>query len=120
MLLENGCYEGAYYLLGYAVECGLKACIAKKTSRYDFPDKEFAIKVFTHRLADLLAAAGLKPSLDAERRINSSLDANWLTVTDWNEALRYEHTIAASMAQNMYFAVVTRKNGVLPWLKKHW
>jgi hypothetical protein len=32
-------YDGAYYLAGYAVECALKACIARRTSRYDFPDK---------------------------------------------------------------------------------
>jgi hypothetical protein len=29
VLLDNGCFAGAYYLLGYAVECALKACIAK-------------------------------------------------------------------------------------------
>ena len=30
LLLDNGHYPGAYYLLGYAVECALKACIAKQ------------------------------------------------------------------------------------------
>jgi HEPN domain-containing protein len=33
VLLEAGLYAGAYYLAGYAVECALKACIAKKTAR---------------------------------------------------------------------------------------
>jgi hypothetical protein len=28
-LLDNGYPAGAYYLMGYAVECALKACIAK-------------------------------------------------------------------------------------------
>lgn len=36
-LLDAGLYDGAYYLAGYAVECGLKACIAKKTKRHEFP-----------------------------------------------------------------------------------
>ena len=36
-LLDNGYPAGAYYLMGYAVECALKACIAKQTKRYDFP-----------------------------------------------------------------------------------
>ncbi|HYP39716.1 MAG TPA: HEPN domain-containing protein [Chloroflexia bacterium] len=44
VLLDNACYEAAYYLSGYAVECALKACIAKKTRRFDFPDKEFACR----------------------------------------------------------------------------
>jgi hypothetical protein len=28
ILYENRCFDGAYYLLGYAVECGLKSCIS--------------------------------------------------------------------------------------------
>ena len=39
VLLEKRCYEGAYYLVGYAVECALKACIAKQTQRFEFPEK---------------------------------------------------------------------------------
>jgi len=31
VLLDQGKYDGAYYLAGYAVECSLKACIAKLT-----------------------------------------------------------------------------------------
>jgi HEPN domain-containing protein len=38
VLLRHGKYEGCYYLCGYAVEFALKACIAKMTERYDFPD----------------------------------------------------------------------------------
>ncbi len=38
-LLMAGRWSGAYYLAGYAVECALKACFAKKTREYDFPQK---------------------------------------------------------------------------------
>lgn len=31
MLLAAGLFDGAYYLAGLAVECALKACIAKAT-----------------------------------------------------------------------------------------
>jgi hypothetical protein len=31
VLLAAKCYDGAYYLAGYAVECALKECIARKT-----------------------------------------------------------------------------------------
>jgi len=31
VLLENGRFDGAYYIAGYSVECALKACIAKLT-----------------------------------------------------------------------------------------
>ena len=40
LLLRNRNYEGAYYLSGYIVECGLKVCIAKQTKKCDFPDKK--------------------------------------------------------------------------------
>jgi len=37
--------DAAYYLGGYAVECALKACIAKLISQHDFPDKVFCREV---------------------------------------------------------------------------
>lgn len=42
MLLTAGMPEGAYYLAGYAVECALKSCIARRTQEHDFPDKKLA------------------------------------------------------------------------------
>jgi HEPN domain-containing protein len=38
-LPNAGQWSGAYYLAGYAVECGLKACIAKLTNLNDSPTK---------------------------------------------------------------------------------
>jgi HEPN domain-containing protein len=35
VLLASNRYSGAYYIVGYAVECGLKACIAKLTRAED-------------------------------------------------------------------------------------
>jgi HEPN domain-containing protein len=52
-LLASNRYGGAYYSIGYAVECGLKACIAKLTRAEDFYDKTLAGKIFTHKLEDL-------------------------------------------------------------------
>lgn len=41
-LLRLGLNDGAYYLAGYAVECAIKACIAKGSLRHEFPDKRRA------------------------------------------------------------------------------
>jgi len=49
VLLDRQCYEGAYYLSGYSVECALKACIAKKTQAHDFPPQD-ARTFYTHDL----------------------------------------------------------------------
>jgi hypothetical protein len=59
-LLKAKHYAGAYYLLGYSVECALKACIAKQTNKHDFPNKDFANKVYVHNLEVLIKLAGLK------------------------------------------------------------
>ena len=47
-LLRAGMHDGAYYLAGYAVECGLKACIAKTTLRHEFPDKKRVDSSYSH------------------------------------------------------------------------
>jgi HEPN domain-containing protein len=46
-LLRSNHPDGAYYLAGYAVECALKACISKRTQRYDFPDRQSLIAIRT-------------------------------------------------------------------------
>jgi hypothetical protein len=58
-LLRGGRYVAAYYLIGYAVECALKACIAKQVRRHDFSDKRLANEVFTHNLEKLMKLSGL-------------------------------------------------------------
>jgi HEPN domain-containing protein len=44
VLLASGRFGAAYYLAGYAVECGLKACIAKLTRAEDFPIKTLSME----------------------------------------------------------------------------
>ncbi|MGD0616750.1 MAG: hypothetical protein ABSB67_03725 [Bryobacteraceae bacterium] len=53
-LMKHRLTDGAYYLAGYAVECALKACIAKKTQRHEFPDKRRVDASHTHNLIQLL------------------------------------------------------------------
>lgn len=119
VLLKNGNYEGAYYLCGYVVECGLKACIAKKTRRYDFPDKKTVDESYTHDLTKLVKIAGLGLDLDKEMKSNPDFAVNWGIVKDWSEASRYEKDTEKE-AQALYSAVANRKQGVLQWIKRHW
>lgn len=120
VLLDSDCYEGAYYLAGYAVECALKACIAKQTKRYDFPDKRLATKAFTHNLEELIKAAKLDANLTAHADANSGFEDSWNIVKGWSEEARYEVSIPAQKAQDLYSAITHRKEGVLTWLKKYW
>ena len=57
VLLDAGRWSGAYYVAGYAIECALKSCLAKRTNLHDFPDRALAQKAFTHDLQELLESA---------------------------------------------------------------
>ncbi|MGI8639247.1 MAG: DNA-binding protein [Pyrinomonadaceae bacterium] len=120
VLLDNKCYEGAYYLLGYAVECAFKACIAKQTRRYDFPDKNFASKIYTHDITTLLESSGLKPERDKKSKVNPKFEVNWAIVKDWSEKNRYSMQIDEQTAEAFHSAVLNRKDGILSWLRKWW
>jgi HEPN domain-containing protein len=74
-LLDAGHYPGAFYLIGYAVECALKACVSKQVKRYDFPDKKLATEAFTHDLEKLVRVAGLAPKFQ-RIRIDCESEAN--------------------------------------------
>lgn len=77
ILLDAGRYEGSYYLAGYAVECALKACIAKQTKQYDFPpSKKVAEAAYTHDLEKLMKPAGLELAFNNALATDSTLEAH--------------------------------------------
>jgi HEPN domain-containing protein len=118
-LLDAGHYGGAYYLSGYAIECALKACIAKQTKRYDFPNKKIAVDSYTHDLTSLMKVARLQTALDQEMRRDAIFAVNWAIVKDWTVDSRYEmHSQKA--AEDIYSAISNKRHGVLRWLKRHW
>jgi HEPN domain-containing protein len=120
ILLADGGHESAYYLAGYAVECALKACIAKQVRQYDFPDKRLAERSFTHKLTELVDVAGLKAALTNHISASPGFAANWNIVKDWNETSRYSLSISRTDAQALYVAISDPNDGVLAWLKHHW
>ncbi|MEC0568484.1 HEPN domain-containing protein [Bacillus spizizenii] len=113
VLFENQKYDGAYYLAGYAIECALKACIAKKTRQYDFPPNAKTIqRIYTHNLNTLLQEAGLQFP-------NDDIETNWLVVKDWTEQARYTQ-IDQDIASDMIDSALHPEEGVYKWLKTHW
>ncbi len=120
VLLDSGYYSGAYYLLGYAVECALKACIARRVQQHEFPDLQTVRDSYTHNLQSLLNVSGLESDLDQARRVDEILNAKWSTVKDWTVESRYHYSIPEATARELYSAVAARSNGVLAWLKQRW
>lgn len=118
-LLEAGRLEGAYYLLGYAVECTLKSRIAMRIREFDFPDKRLANECYVHDLAKLAIVAGLKEQLGEEEERNGVFAKNWSVVKQWSEDARYEPTIESDQVLKFFAAVTDPANGVIPWLLKY-
>jgi HEPN domain-containing protein len=118
VLLAKGKQQGAYYLAGYAVECALKACIAQKTKRFEFPPKtEYVREIYSHKLNNLLKVADLHEKMSKHMAINAAFETSWNTVKDWTEESRYQ--TSGLNGKEMYNAV-TSQDGVLPWIKLHW
>lgn len=119
VLLKGKRYGGAYYLCGYAVECALKACIAKQTHRYDFPDKRTVKDSYVHNLTELIKLAGLEGKLDNEGREDIWFELSWAIVKDWSERSRYQKHNKKE-AQALYEAVSDINHGVLKWISQNW
>ena len=112
-------YSAAYYLAGYAIELGIKACIATHFQAQTIPDKTFVNEIYSHRLNELLGHAGLQQHLQKDMANDALLSLNWGVASKWKETGRYEmwdQFAAARMIQ----AVGDQNHGVLQWLKKHW
>ncbi len=120
ILLASGRWTGAYYLADYALECGLKVCIASLTNQDDFPrDRKFVEECYTHNLEKLLKAAGLKAALDADTLTNPTFAGHWGIARDWQESSRYEQKTQVE-AQKLFDAITNNPDGVLPWIRLRW
>jgi HEPN domain-containing protein len=119
-LLDSGLYGGAYYLAGYAVECAVKACIARLTKEHDFPDKEVVNKSWTHKLSQLIDVAGLEKERSEKSRVDKEFELRWGVVKDWSEESRYWTRTGEKEARQLYEAITDPKFGVLLWLRHRW
>jgi HEPN domain-containing protein len=120
VLLGAGRWAAAYYLLGYAIECGLKACAVRQFRQDEVPDKKIVNDFYTHRLDSLLAISGIRDALEKQSSLDATFKINWNLVRDWNEAYRYDHSTSEAKARDMYSAVADSTSGVLSWLRTQW
>ncbi len=120
-LLAAQRWSGAYYIVGYSLECALKSCVLFYIEQTGiiFQDKKYGERCWTHDLETLLRQAGLKEARDEAIRNNAILDHYWATVNDWSETSRYE-IISQLKAEKLFNAVDDNTNGVLQWVKNFW
>ena len=120
-MLDQGKWNGAYYLAGYAVELALKACIIKMLLATDaFPDREFSKNCYTHSAREARRAGrswtvyGKLPRMRTQnlRPTGRSHETGRKKsgITEWTRA----------EADALYTAIADGTHGVLPWIKTQW
>src|SRR4051794_22829492 len=118
LLFENNRFSNSYYLYGYGVELGLKACIARQMMAETVPDKAVLRGFLDHEIGKLIGLAGLSELLKTERE-NPEFDIRWAIVSEWSVESRYDMIDAVS-ATAMRDAVESQKYGVMRWLQQFW
>jgi len=119
LLLKANRSSSAYYLAGYSVELALKACIAKLVQPDTIPEKAFINAVYTHKLDNLMATAGLRPQFDADTKADQQFAAYWIITNNWSEDSRYEFWDPIS-ATTLLQAITDPSHGVFQWVKQYW
>ena len=119
LLFENRRFTNAYYLAGYAVELGLKACVARQIVAQTIPDKDCINRVFTHSFKSLVGMAGLQEEFKTRELADSVFAANWAVVSEWSPDFRFT-SVDATSAQVMLAAVSDSQSGVMAWIRLHW
>jgi HEPN domain len=135
-LLNNGRYEGAFYLAGYAVELVLKAKVCIHLDIDDlFSDNptshtknslgKFRESLKTHDYFVLLRICGLSKKLDAELLSNRYFNSNWSLLFQnstflWNEGVRYKkgHIESNDVTTIINFLTEPTK-GLLQWIENN-
>jgi hypothetical protein len=123
-LLKAHRWSAAYYLSGYALECGLKSSVLHYLEKTGiiFLDRKYLKDLgdcWTHDLVTLVRLAGLIAEQGIAFKANPAFLRYWGDVTNWSETSRYEQKSEAE-AKALYEAITHDPDGVLRWIRIHW
>lgn len=112
----------AGYLLGYVVECSLKAVICRKLNLSEYPgsgSKHFDVFAI-HDFDRLLMLAGYSEEITLSK--SPGLFNNWSILTkDWKPEVRYNNTVyTQNNIDDKIIALEDTTDGFLVWIKKRW
>ncbi|OXU15613.1 HEPN domain-containing protein [Sedimentisphaera salicampi] len=87
VLYQNGRFECANYICGYAIEMALKHVICRTLNWDTFPPESIALNKLTsfktHDLKVLLSLSGI------EQKVKRELSVDWYVVMNWSPEQRY-------------------------------
>lgn len=119
LLCDHGRFGNSFYLAGYSVELGLKACVAKQIREHQIPDKALINGVYTHDFAKLVGFAGLSAILKQQQDDDQLFQSYWGITAEWQPDARYAMNDSMS-AELLLTAIGDPEHGVLQWIKAHW
>lgn len=114
-------WSAIYHIAGVAVECGLKAIIARTFKLHCWPEKNLEQKIYQHtakRLEEQLPNFA-KTDLQNEQRRDPEFWIHWQLMLSWDVDTRYK-SYSQAEADGIYVAVTQPRHGVARWLRRHW
>jgi len=107
-------------MIGLAIECALKSCLASAVKEHDFPDKDFVNAMYVHNLEKLFKLNGaLWAAFQVDMKTDAKLNVNWSTVKDWDDGKRYD-VVEELEARALYEASTDAGSGVMEWIRGRW
>lgn len=124
VLLAGKRWSCAYYIIGYAAECGLKSCVLAHLQRTGmiFKDRKYLKNLgdcWTHDLDNLMDLADLKQTFGQAQGANPALAGYWGVAKLWKETSRYEQRTKTE-AEELFEAITHDPDGLLRWIQNHW
>lgn len=122
ILQSKGCFDTAFYLLGYVMETALKARICRILNT-DYPNSGDITKAFhTHKIDQLIQLTGLHTEQQHKYNTNRTFRGNWDTLKIWTEVSRYNSvgTKTNIDIENFLNALEDKPDGILTWIKRKW
>ena len=88
--------------------------------QYDFPDKNFVARIYTHKLKELAQLdAAFWLELETEIKTDVKLRTSWNAVLLWDDEYRYE-ILDELQATSLYTATTEAGTGVMEWIRRRW
>ena len=128
ILIDHQDYDGAFYMMGYVLECALKSVICKRLNLANYPDKDSSEdkrSIFrTHKFDILLTLSGIEKDFSLSTLVPARRSENWSIATKWRPETRYEPIGSHNQIEvvRVYEALTENPEGILNWIskKKKW
>jgi hypothetical protein len=102
----------AYFHVGFAAECALKAYIMWSERLNIWPDRDSRPELYTHDLRKLVALARI------ELRTTDPIGPSWKTVLDWDRSQGYDPKPMPRKVAGAMVEAAFGEKGVVTWIRR--